>query len=187
MTPSHGVSTRPRAGELVNGDAALVRPYASGILFAVVDGLGHGDGAHAAARAALDFLGRPDLEGGPEWIMHGLDGALKGTRGAAALVGVLIGGFVSCCAVGNVDVRTQGVRLPVTLTAGIVGRGLRRTPVFGGALVAGCRLVVFSDGVSGRFVLAETIALPPETASGAILASHGRTTDDATVLVVDVR
>jgi negative regulator of sigma-B (phosphoserine phosphatase) len=187
VTTSYGSSTRPRLGEVANGDAVVVRPFGAGSLFAVIDGLGHGPAAAKAASAAVTLLESPALGGTPESIVFELDRALKGTRGAAGLVGTVAGAVVSCCAVGNVDLRSHGVRLPVMLTPGIIGAGLRRATTFGGQLPEGSRLVVFSDGISSRFTVADTIHLPPQVASRALLEAHGRATDDATVLVLEMR
>jgi negative regulator of sigma-B (phosphoserine phosphatase) len=187
VTASYGSSTRPRLGELANGDAVVVRPFGPGSLFAVIDGLGHGPAAAKAASAAVTLLESPALAGTAEGIVYELDRALKGTRGAAGLIGIVTGPMVSCCAIGNVDMRTHGVRLPVMLTPGIIGAGLRRARTFGGQLPEGSRLVVFSDGVSSRFTVAETVHLPPQVASRALLESHGRSIDDATVLVMEMR
>ena len=44
------VATQPLPGPSVSGDLHLVEPFAHGALVAVVDGLGHGDEATAAAR-----------------------------------------------------------------------------------------------------------------------------------------
>ena len=43
-------------GENKSGDGYLVKPFAKNVLVAVVDGLGHGDEAAAAAKIAVDVL-----------------------------------------------------------------------------------------------------------------------------------
>src|ERR1043166_2247497 len=48
-----GVASRPLAGQDVSGDLHLVKPHDRGVLLAVVDGVGHGDEATAAAQAAV--------------------------------------------------------------------------------------------------------------------------------------
>ena len=52
--------TLPRHGETMNGDAALVRQEGSNVLLAVVDALGHGEGAAQVAKAAIDVLSNMD-------------------------------------------------------------------------------------------------------------------------------
>ena len=51
-----GVAARPIAGEAVSGDLHLVKPFDHGVLLAAVDGVGHGDEATSAARAAVGIL-----------------------------------------------------------------------------------------------------------------------------------
>lgn len=50
------VVSRALPGQLVSGDLHVVAPWAGGVLAAVVDGLGHGDEATVAARAATGVL-----------------------------------------------------------------------------------------------------------------------------------
>jgi len=45
-----GVAERALPGQTVSGDKYLVKPLADGVLLAVVDGLGHGGEATAAAK-----------------------------------------------------------------------------------------------------------------------------------------
>ena len=47
-----GVASRPSPGEVASGDLHLIQPTMDGVLLAVVDGLGHGDAARAAAKSA---------------------------------------------------------------------------------------------------------------------------------------
>src|SRR5215213_8398817 len=56
VTRRVGVWSRPRPGEEVNGDAYFIGEHDGQTLLAVVDGLGHGQGAREAAQAALDTL-----------------------------------------------------------------------------------------------------------------------------------
>jgi len=50
------VASRPLPGEVVCGDRHLIKPTTDGVLAAVVDGLGHGDEATAAAKTAIAVL-----------------------------------------------------------------------------------------------------------------------------------
>ncbi len=182
-----GASSRPKVGETACGDAIVVRETDSGTLFGVIDALGHGPAAAAAAHVATLHLASVDLRLGIEEAVHGLDRALKGTRGAAALLGHFADGAVTLCGVGNVDVRAAGVRLPARINPGVLGAGVRRLYSFGAPLPPLARLVIFSDGISGRFSADETRALEAWEASRTILERHGRASDDATVLVMEAR
>src|SRR3954468_23385770 len=50
------VASRALPGQVVSGDLHLVSTWSDGVLIAVVDGLGHGDEATAAARMAVNVL-----------------------------------------------------------------------------------------------------------------------------------
>ncbi|HMJ58707.1 MAG TPA: hypothetical protein VK467_06195, partial [Gemmatimonadales bacterium] len=53
-----GVATVAMQGESESGDLHMVRAVKDGVLIAVVDGLGHGEEAAAAARMAVGTLER---------------------------------------------------------------------------------------------------------------------------------
>ncbi len=187
MTLDVGISFRPCAGETACGDVAVARPTADGLLFGVVDALGHGDGAAAVAADALRSLLAVPLRGGVAGVLAVLDAALRGGRGAAALLCIAHDDAIEGCGVGNVELRSTGMRLPVVATPGVLGRGPAVRPrIFSARLVAGARLVLFSDGVSARLRPDEDRALPAQAASAALLGRWAKPTDDATVLVADV-
>src|SRR5260221_5297539 len=50
------VAARTVSGQTVSGDLHLVKPFDGRVLVAVVDGVGHGDEAAAAARRAVEIL-----------------------------------------------------------------------------------------------------------------------------------
>ena len=76
--------TRALPGELLNGDAVLVRQTPERTLIALFDGLGHGAKAHAACQPALAYLTHISMELSIEKVMQGVHAAMRGTRGAAA-------------------------------------------------------------------------------------------------------
>ena len=69
-------------GERRSGDAYLVLGTESGVLVAVVDGLGHGSGAPDVAELALDSL-RRTAGRSPSACLTACHIALRGSRGAA--------------------------------------------------------------------------------------------------------
>jgi hypothetical protein len=78
----------PKSGETVSGDGwALMSRRGRHALF-VVDGLGHGPDAAAAARAALGAAASP-MERSVTDLMAAVHDALRSTRGAAAAVALL--------------------------------------------------------------------------------------------------
>src|ERR1041385_347058 len=77
----------PMMGELANGDRAVWRSdEARRTLFAVIDGLGHGPDASAAAQAAVECLQALSLDAPLHDMMEAVHDRLSGSRGAAATV-----------------------------------------------------------------------------------------------------
>src|SRR2546430_13300985 len=75
-----GVATLALSGEVQSGDLHLVKPVGTGVLVAVVDGLGHGAEAATAAHTAVAALERHATES-PVPLIERCHRALKGTRG----------------------------------------------------------------------------------------------------------
>src|SRR3989449_6612426 len=80
-----GVATLALPGQAESGDLHLVKPVGSGVLVAVVDGLGHGAEAATAAQAAAAPLERHATES-PVALVERCHRALKGTRRAVMSV-----------------------------------------------------------------------------------------------------
>src|SRR5205085_7906358 len=78
---SIGVWSRPHPDEIDNGDAYLVRRRGRQMLCAVVDGLGHGRGAHEASCVALEVLNGWRGEA-LDQLFQAAHAALRSTRGA---------------------------------------------------------------------------------------------------------
>jgi negative regulator of sigma-B (phosphoserine phosphatase) len=169
-----------------NGDGVCVRQDAEVSVLMVVDGLGHGPLAAAAATAATEYMDKMTLDRGIETIISGLDGALRGTRGAAAMVCRIEGGELAGCGIGNVELRTLGADLPIVLTPGILGRGVNDPRIFRGTLRTGARLIVFSDGISGKFAANDFRTMERKLVVDTLIARYRRDHDDASVLVADL-
>ncbi len=176
----------PKHGEQECGDAVLVRPIERGVMIAVIDALGHGPKAAEVARRAVEGLTVAPVDQGIADVIRQLHEHLRGTRGAAGTVCLLRGGKLEGCGIGNVDLRVVGVRIPVALTPGVLGGSMNRPFVFGGDLVVGARLVLFTDGVSARLDLAAVAGLAPAAACDALMARGRNAHDDATIVVADV-
>lgn len=186
MKLSHFHVTLPKTGEKLSGDAVVIREEEGVVLLSVIDVLGHGPVAAEVAARGRAFLAGVPLSGSVTSIVEGLHGALRGTRGAAAMCCLLRAGRVEGCGVGNVELRVLSSRVPVILTPGILGVSLPRTRHFEGPLAPGARLVMFSDGLSPRMELDKYEKLPVESACKTMLERYRRPHDDATLLVADV-
>ena len=83
-----GVASRALPGQAVCGDLHLLKPIPDGVLLAVADGLGHGDEATVAAKAALATL-EEHSEEPLEALVTRCHDALMKTRGAVMTVATL--------------------------------------------------------------------------------------------------
>jgi phosphoserine phosphatase RsbX len=183
---------RPLPTEYVSGDqpiAVAVDEHAA--LFGVVDGLGHGPAAQAAAVRAVEVLEESRAER-VETLVQLCHRALGGTRGVAmTLARVDYGaGALTWAGVGNVranlvtkDASGPHVRSSALLAAGIVGDRIRETaPAQSVSIRAGDLIVMSSDGIGEDYLRHIDFAAPAAVIAQAILRKNARETDDALVL-----
>src|SRR5205085_11143962 len=146
--------SRPRPGEELNGDAYFVSEYDGELVLAVVDGLGHGHGAHEAARAAVETL--EQWRGEPlEELVMGVHESLRATRGAVMSAVILDRARESFkyAGVGNVEVRLLGSTEPgrPISSNGTLGARLSNVRVWPHRHTEGTTLVLASDGISATW------------------------------------
>lgn len=184
-----GVWSRPHPNEDKNGDAYFVRRRAGQTLIAVVDGLGHGPGAHAASHVALEILANWQGES-LEDIFHAAHAALRPTRGAVmgACVMDASRGTFSYAGVGNIEVRVFNAPEPVRPIPnnGTLGARLDKVRVWSYAWAERATVVLASDGVSASWDINDYPGLlqkSPQLLAGILMRDYGRDSDDATVLV----
>jgi serine phosphatase RsbU (regulator of sigma subunit) len=192
QTVSVAVATRAFPGESVSGDAWQVDWDGPACRIAVIDGLGHGPMAAAAAMQATGALAAdPTMD--PVEAIRSCHDALTGTRGAAMLV-VRIdvpAGLLTLAGVGNVEARlwqeSRGTRLMTD--RGIVGSVMPRMRPIDLVVDGDWFLLIYTDGVSGRFGLEELFdaGIEAKDFPDEVLARWGRATDDATVLMAQRR
>lgn len=178
--------TRPCENQIENGDAIVVRPAEDGLVFCVIDALGHGKHAAEVSRLAQRAFEACDIVDDVQAALEEMHRALRGSRGAAALVCKLEGSSLEACSVGNVDMRVYGSKVPVVLSPGVLGLRVRKYRVFRAELEPESRIIVHSDGISPRFSAQSLSSLSPEEACRYLLESHGRAYDDASVLIADL-
>lgn len=184
-----GVWSRPHPQETRNGDAYFVRRRGQQMLCAVVDGLGHGGGAHEAARVALDVLA--EWQGEPlDELFAAAHEALRATRGAvmgAAVVDSARAAF-SYAGIGNIEVRVFNApehARPISAN-GTLGARFERARVWSYKWAAGTTIVLASDGLSTKWDMQDypnLLQRSPQLLAGVLMRDYGRATDDATVLV----
>ncbi|MFD3702397.1 SpoIIE family protein phosphatase [Nocardia sp. NPDC058658] len=190
-------STAGRAlpGQDVSGDRSLVLDTGAGVLFAVLDGLGHGAPAAEAADRATVIL--TENCGEPlDVLMVLCHRAMVETRGAAVSLALIEPGeTMQWLGVGNVDSRllTLGpagpeLRATMLLTGGIVGYRLpshlqpQTLPIRPGDL-----LLMATDGIVAVGPESMDLAKPAVTIAGDLLARDAKDTDDALVLAARFR
>jgi negative regulator of sigma-B (phosphoserine phosphatase) len=178
--------TRPCHGETANGDRALsiVRPGET--VLALVDGLGHGPLAEAAAMAAISALESAPAGIGVEAHFARAHQALRGTRGAAMTVVRIDDTQLEVAGVGNVACRSLSFSIPMLATPGIVGHSYRRLRVGHCDVPKAGRLILHSDGISSSFHVDALELIDSEGACDRLMARFAAGHDDATVLVADL-
>jgi len=185
------VAARILAGEAESGDGHLVAPFLGGALVAVIDGLGHGSEAAAAARAAIGALEAHPAESVVS-LLQSCHQALRGTRGAVMTLASFSASSATMTwlGVGNVEgvllrASANGVsaRESVLLRGGVVGYEIPPLRAVTHPVAAGDTLILATDGIRGGFGEGLGLDASPREMADRILAQHAKGTDDALVLV----
>jgi negative regulator of sigma-B (phosphoserine phosphatase) len=174
-----------------SGDRFSIREFAGGVLLGVVDGLGHGPEAAAAAAIAVDTLEHhPEEPVVP--LVRRCHEALRGTRGVALSIASIdaVDHTMNWLAVGNVEaVLVRGGRgvasgsERILLRGGVIGYQLPLLRASITPVRAGDMLVFATDGIRSEFAQALNPLDQPLQAAERILAEYGKDSDDALVLV----
>ncbi len=180
---------RPFLGERVSGDAVVIEHRGEVLFLAIVDALGHGPQANAVADRAERFL-RNAWSSDVLDTVHRLHSELKGTIGAA--VGLCVVDSVArdlrYTGVGNTVLRTFGSQATRLIsTDGIIGDRFRTPTVQSASLKESGTVLLYTDGVSDRFDLAQYPQLIYHSASAIarnIVERFGKPYDDATCMAM---
>jgi len=185
-----GAATRPYRYQRENGDAFVVRQWDGSALTGVIDGLGHGQFAQRAAQAARQYV-EQHFDRPLEDLFRGAGRACRATRGVVMALARFdfAGPTVAVANVGNVEVRLIGSVTPVNLIVrrGIIGLNAPQPITTVCPWGPASFLVMHSDGVSSHWDWKNFRDLAQEssgTLAQRLLVAHGKTEDDATVLVV---
>ena len=188
-----GVASLALPGEAESGDRHLVKPVGTGVLVAVVDGLGHGAEAASAAKAAVAALERHASESPVRLIEH-CHRALQGTRGAVMSVAALnrhdrsmtwvgVGNVEGLLVYGDGAARSGASRATLVMRGGIVGSELPRLYPVVLPIAPGDTLFFATDGIREGFAEGLSPEAAPQQLADQILARYGKGTDDALVVV----
>jgi phosphoserine phosphatase RsbX len=188
-----GIASRALPGQPASGDEQVVKPFPGGVLMAVLDGVGHGSEAAIAAAIAKDILEAHPADPVVA-LMQRCHEALHVARGVAASIASLDTQqrLLTWIGVGNVvgvllrqSVTPVAAEKSLLLRAGVVGLQLPPSLDADSVRVSeGDTLIFATDGIRSDFARGLAATLPPQKAAESILAHHGKTTDDALVLVV---
>jgi negative regulator of sigma-B (phosphoserine phosphatase) len=188
----YGVATFVLPGQTESGDHHLVCCRQSGILIAAIDGIGHGEEAAVAAKAAVSLL-KAGADEPVISLMQRCHESLRMTRGIVLSLASIdpVHGMMTWLGVGNVQgvlMRAgagQGiVEQELLLRAGVVGSQMPPLQAAVLPIAQGDTLIFATDGVRSEFVKGLSALEPPQRAADRILEQFGRKNDDALVLVV---
>jgi phosphoserine phosphatase RsbX len=187
-----GVAGRALPGQEESGDMHLVSVLPQEALVAVVDGLGHGEEAAAAAKIAVRTLQTYAGDSLITLVGHCHE-ALRPTRGAVMSLAAFhaLDSVMTWLGVGNVegflwhrDAHKFPEREGLLLRGGVVGDHLPRLSASILQVSEGDLLVLATDGIQPGFAEIANLGDPPQQIADRILDQYGRETDDALVLAV---
>ncbi|MBN1285614.1 MAG: SpoIIE family protein phosphatase [Anaerolineae bacterium] len=180
------------AGEIESGDQYVVKVFDSGALVSVIDGLGHGVRAAAAAKAAVAVMEAHPYESVAP-LLRRCHEELRGTRGVVASLATfdLRAARLTWLGVGNVrglllraNPRAERPREWLLLRGGVVGYQIPTLRPAVLDLALGDTLLFTTDGVRRGF--ADNLAFDRVTQLQQIVndifEEYGRGTDDTLIL-----
>jgi negative regulator of sigma-B (phosphoserine phosphatase) len=188
---STAAATMP--GETVSGDRHWAGAVANGMVFAVIDGLGHGKAAAAAAKIAVAMLqqyaGDPLID-----LLHRCHESLRATRGVAMSLAKFntADSVLTWIGVGNVEGALLHLEpeLPsdkLLLRNGVVGSHLPTLRAEELPIRPGDILTMVTDGVTTEHPMRIVMDAKIESVADGILASACKGNDDALVLAARYR
>lgn len=187
----YGVAKFVLPGQCESGDHHLVCCGQRGILVAVIDGIGHGEEAGAAAKAAASLL-KTDADEPVISLVQRCHESLRLTRGIVLSLASIdpMHGMMTWLGVGNV----QGVLMragagkgiveqELLLRAGVVGSKLPPLQATVLPIAQGDTLFFATDGIRSEFVKDLSGLEAPQRAADRTVGQYCRGNDDALVLV----
>lgn len=172
------------------GDAFAVERDGNTVRVIVIDGLGHGIDAAAAAEIAIDTFRERHRNDLPV-LFRMLDEALKPTRGAALAVAQidLAARAVRFMGVGNISgiLISGGQSRNLVSHNGIVGHTMRRIQAFDYPFGRDLTLILHTDGINTRWkptAFADRGLVHPAVIAGHLWRTETRGRDDVGVIVL---
>ncbi|MCH2043865.1 MAG: SpoIIE family protein phosphatase [Saprospiraceae bacterium] len=181
---------RAYPGEVVSGDQVFAEPTTNGLLFGLVDGLGHGKEAAAVADGIKKYVEEypsPNLIA----LIKKIHQEFKGSRGAVIGIGHCdTEGNLKYIGVGNISCRIVGIgqkNLGLLSRNGVIGQRYQRLQLVEHQLQVYDRVVLYSDGIS-RSSLQKYKDFPFQGSKkfiDTIVQNFGKDYDDASFLYIN--
>jgi negative regulator of sigma-B (phosphoserine phosphatase) len=187
----YGVAKFVLPGQGESGDHHLVYGNRNGILVAAIDGIGHGEEAASASKAAAELL-KSSADEPIISLVERCHEKLRATRGVVLSLAYIDTehGMMTWLGVGNVqgvlmraDAKKGNGRESLLLRAGVVGSQLPSLQATVLPIARGDTLFFATDGVRSDFSVTLSPRENPQRAADRILEQYRSGTDDALVLV----
>jgi negative regulator of sigma-B (phosphoserine phosphatase) len=194
----YGVAKFALPGQGESGDHYLLRCNRNGVLIAAIDGIGHGEEAAEAAKAAASIL-TASVDEPIISLVEQCHEKLRQTRGVVLSLASIdpAHGMMTWLGVGNVqgvlmraDAKNGNQKETLLLRAGVVGSRLPPLQATVIPVAKGDTLFLVTDGVDGDFAENLPVLGNPQRAADRILERYRTGNDDALVLVarlMDIR
>jgi phosphoserine phosphatase RsbX len=186
-----GIAAAAVKGHRESGDIHVMQYVPDCLLLAVIDGIGHGYSAAAAAFAASSVLECNPSET-LETLIQMCHDVLRSTRGAVMSLASIFPrlGQMRWLGVGNVQGMVQRagaakgtVQEVLLLRAGVLGAQMPSLQASTVPLETGDTIVFATDGIRSGFAADLSSLDTPQRSADRILQQHCRGNDDALVLV----
>lgn len=187
----YGVASFLLRGQGESGDRHLVCCNQTGVLIAAIDGIGHGEEAANAAKAAASIL-KAGADEPIIFLVEHCHEKLRTTRGVVlSLASIDIShGLMTWLAVGNVqgvlmrvDSKKGNAQETLLLRGGVVGSQLPPLQATVLPIARGDTVYFVTDGIRSDFAQSLTTLENPQRAARRILEQFQNGNDDALVLV----
>lgn len=186
MNPA--MAKRSHSGNPYCGDEFSCWMHGGKIILCIVDGLGHGEDAEKAAKAAVRYVGN-HLSESLDKIFTGCDYAIRRTRGVAMGIAVVDEkrATLTFGGIGNTVAKIFGGETKIlTCDAGIVGGGFKTFMPQPVHISPGELLVMHTDGITDQLDISgysATLQKDLSKLAAAVIDDWGRENDDSAVLI----
>jgi hypothetical protein len=185
-----GAAARPCLGETVSGDLIWFRESEKFVDLVLIDALGHGSTAHAAAAGIRETLSQGEFRTTEDLVMAMHHTARNGVGAAASTVRFHPGsGVLETASVGNTTIRIVdgSNRSDFPSSPGTLGQSIRRPKPLATPLKPGSLVILFSDGISSEFdepTYTRFGRMSARSIARLVVHRYGKAIDDASVAVL---